>query len=324
MGSWILGILQASMDFFTGKLSDLFEILQADPMTYMDGTIWNEAMKIYDLLLGTAYAILTLCIYVELVRASKDFITAHRGESMIWFVLSIAIYSSVMHGCKYILIWIINIGQDMVGKVIGSSGSEAVKFTWDVAPGIKNRMGTLNTMQQGFMFLIILIAAIVIVVSAFTILLIGYGRLFNLYIHIAVAPIAFAFLPSELTRQHFISFLRSFMGICIQALAIIAACMIFSAFSKGYENEFNNQIDYSDIGSNFEQIGSAIISNVEIDDDGNVTIGESQESIEAGRINSDDTFAVVWNYLLEQIFLFLLLAGAIKGSDQAVSKIFGT
>ena len=323
MGSWILGILQASMDFFTGKLQKLFEILQADPMTYMDGTIWNEAMKVYDLLLGTAYAILTICIYVEVVRVSKDFITAHRGESILWFVFSIAMYSGVMHGSKYILIWIIQIGQELVGKVIGSSGSGAVSFTWDVAPGIKNRMGTLNIMQQGFMFLIILIAAIVIVVSAFTILLIGYGRLFNLYLHIAVAPIAFAFIPSELTRHHFMSFIRSFVGVCLQALAIIVACIIFSAFSKGYEKEFYNNIQNSGL-ENFSETATSLINNLNIDENGNVEVGETGLSSNAGTISNDDTFSIVWNYLLEQIFLFLLLAGAIKGSDQAVSKIFGT
>ncbi len=323
MGSWILGILQASMDFFAGKISDLFEILQADPETYMGGTIWNTAMTVYDLLLGTAYAILTMCIYVELVRASKDFVTAHRGESMIWFILSISIYSAVMHGCKYILVWIIKIGQELVGKVIGSSGSAAVSFTWDVAPGIKNRMGTLNVMQQGFMFLIILIAAVVIVVSAFTILLIGYGRLFNLYLHIAVAPIAFAFIPSELTRQHFISFIRSFIGICLQALAIVVACMIFSAFSKGYEEKYYNSIKGSGLESIYD-VGVDLLDNITVDENGNIEVGETGISTSAGTINNDDTFSIVWNYLLNQIFLFLLLAGAIKGSDQAVQKIFGT
>ena len=324
MGSWILGILQASMDFFAAKISKLFEILQIDPMTYMEGTIWNEAMKVYNLLLGTAYAILTICIYVEIVRASKDFVASHRGESILWLVISIAIYSSVMHGCKYILVWIIKIGQELVGKVIGSSGSAAISFTWDVAPGIKNRMSTLNVMEQSFMFLIILIAAIVIVVSAFTILLIGYGRLFNLYLHIAVAPIAFAFIPSGLTRQHFISFIRSFIGICIQALAIIVACIIFSAFSKGYEKEFYDNIQDYGLSSFVNDTASLAANSINIDENGNVEVAESDISISSGKITSDDTFSIVWNYLLEQIFLFLLLAGAIKGSDQAVQKIFGT
>ena len=324
MGSWILGILQASMDFFSGKIAKLFEVLQADPMSYMDGTIWNEVMKVYDLLLGTAYAILTICIYVEVVRVSKDFVSAHRGETILWFVISIAIYSGIMHGSKYILVWIIKIGQELVGKVIGSSGNSAINFAWNVAPGIKNRMNSLNIAQQGFMFLIILIASIVIVVSAFTILLIGYGRLFNLYLHIAVAPIAFAFIPSELTRQHFISFIRSFIGVCLQALAIIVACIIFSAFSKGYEKEFYNSIQSSGMGEIFYDTASSIVDNINIDENGNVEVGETGISTSAGTVSNDDTFSIVWNYLLEQIFLFLLLAGAIKGSDQAVSKIFGT
>ena len=322
MGNWILSILQASMDFFSGKLQELFEILQADPMTYMDGAIWKNASKIYDLLLGSAYAILTICIYVEIVRASKDLVTAHRGESMLWFIFSISIYSAIMHGCKYILVWIIKIGQDLVGSVIGSSGSAALTFAWNIPGGIYNRMNGLKVMQQGFVFLIILIAAIVIAVSAFTILLIGYGRLFNLYLHIAVAPIAFAFIPSELTRQHFMSFIRSFVGICLQALAIIAACMIFSAFSKGYEQKYLDSIqevaddaDESDSNGLAEGIGIAT----------GAAVGEVINDVASGNLlNDDGSFSLVWNYLLEQIFLFLLLAGAIKGSDQMVSKLFGT
>ncbi|MBQ8913670.1 MAG: type IV secretion system protein [Lachnospiraceae bacterium] len=320
MGNWILSILQASMDFFSGKLQELFEILQADPMTYMDGAIWKEASKIYDLLLGSAYAILTICIYVEIVRASKDLVTAHRGESMLWFIFSISIYSAIMHGCKYILVWIIKIGQDLVGSVIGSSGSAALTFAWNIPGGIYNRMNGLKVMQQGFMFLIVLIAAIIIAVSAFTILLIGYGRLFNLYLHIAVAPIAFAFIPSELTRQHFMSFLRSFVGICLQALAIIAACMIFSAFSKGYEQKYLDSIqEVADVER--EDNTNSVIDGINIAAGGAVgTVSDNAGDL----LNDDGSFSLVWNYLLEQIFLFLLLAGAIKGSDQMVSKLFGT
>ena len=66
------------------------------------------------------------------------------------------------------------------------------------------------------------------------------------------------------------------------------------------------------------------MDNITVDENGNIEVGETGISTSAGTINNDDTFSIVWNYLLNQIFLFLLLAGAIKGSDQAVQKIFGT
>ena len=61
--NWILATLQASIAFFDAWMSQLYDVVMLDPISYQNGTIWEIVSKIYDALMGPAVSILVIGFY---------------------------------------------------------------------------------------------------------------------------------------------------------------------------------------------------------------------------------------------------------------------
>ena len=57
-----------------------------------------------------------------------------------------------------------------------------------------------------------------------------YGRFFRLYMSTALAPLPLAAFAGESTQSVGISFLKSYVGVCLEGAVIVLACVIYSAF----------------------------------------------------------------------------------------------
>lgn len=313
ISNWITDVLTVAYEFFNEKIKMLFDLLMIDPKTYMDGNIWEVAESIFSLLLASGYTIMTLCIYIELIHSGYESIVQRKPETIVWIFLATSVMGGIMSASQDFLLLIFRIGQGFVGKIIGASGSSMITFMWELPDIIINATNGLSTVMSLVIFILCLLGACVVLFSSFTILMIGYGRVFNIFFHLSVAPIPVAFLGSAITRQYFFNYLKSFLVITMQGLAIVVACVIFAAFSKGY---VRNSISQKDVAQE------------EITDEKHIE-EELQNGVSSatGNIFSDDKsespVTVVTSYLIEQAFLFLLLTGIIKKSDAAVGKYFG-
>lgn len=54
--------------------------------------------------------------------------------------------------------------------------------------------------------------------------------LFRLYMYTALAPLPLAAFAGESTQSVGISFLKSYVGVCLEGAVIVLACVIYSAF----------------------------------------------------------------------------------------------
>ena len=69
-----------------------------------------------------------------------------------------------------------------------------------------------------------------ITVLSFVMILTVYGRFFRLYMYTALAPLPLAAFAGESTQSVGISFLKSYVGVCLEGAVIVLACVIYSAF----------------------------------------------------------------------------------------------
>ena len=77
-----------------------------------------------------------------------------------------------------------------------------------------------------------LIGGLFITVLSFVMILTVYGRFFRLYMYTALAPLPLASFAGESTQSVGISFIKSYVGVCLEGAVIVLACIIFSAFSS--------------------------------------------------------------------------------------------
>lgn len=306
--NWILSTLQASIDFFNAWMTSLYDVLMLDPISYQNGTIWTTVSKIYDALMGPAVSILIIGFYIALIHDSGELIKTRRAGSIVWTFILLCFTAALLQGGKYILLLIFWCFKEILQTVTGPNGTNFLDLSWVELPRqVKLATSGLGATKAMMSFIVVLIFALVIMVCSFTIIMVVYGRLFNIYLHIAVAPLALACGAAGPLRSTFVSYLKSFVGVCLQGVVIVIVCMVFSAFA----NNFNfNTVQTSD-----QQI-------VELKE--NMTEEEFEDWWEQWNMSSKELEAkkaeVLWSYLSQMLFLYLVMAGTIKGADNWIHQ----
>ncbi len=306
--NWILSTLQASIAFFDAWMSQLYDVLMLDPISYQNGAIWATVSKIDDALMGPAVSILTIGFYVALIHDSGEFIKTRHFGSVVWTFILLCITASLLLGGKYILLLIFWCFKEILQAVTGPNGTNFLDLSWVELPKqVKLATSGLGATKATLFFIVVLIFALVIMVCSFTIIMVVYGRLFNIYLHLAVAPLALACGAAGPFRSTFVSYLKSFVGVCLQGVVIVIVCMVFSAFA--------NNFDFNTVQTSDQQI-------VELKED--MTEEEFQAWWEQWGMDNKELEAkkaeVLWTYLSQMLFLYLIMAGMIKGADNFIHQ----
>ncbi len=306
--NWILATLQASIAFFDAWMSQLYDVLMLDPISYQNGTIWTTVSKIYDALMGPAVSILIIGFYIALIHDSGEFIKTRHFGSVGWTFILLYITASLLLGGKYILLLIFWCFKEILQAVTGPNGTNFLDLSWVELPKqVKLATSGLGATKATLFFIVVLIFALVIMVCSFTIIMVVYGRLFNIYLHLAVAPLALACGAAGPFRSTFVSYLKSFVGVCLQGVVIVIVCMVFSAFA--------NNFDFNTVQTSDQQI-------VELKED--MTEEEFQAWWEQWGMDNKELEAkkaeVLWTYLSQMLFLYLIMAGMIKGADNFIHQ----
>ena len=306
--NWILSTLQASIAFFDAWMTSLYDVLMLDPISYQNGAIWTTVSKIYDALMGPAVSILIIGFYIALIHDSGEFIKTRHFGSVVWTFILLCITASLLQGGKYILLLIFWCFKEILQTVTGPDGTNFLNLSWVELPKqVKLDTSGLGATKATMFFIVVLIFALVIMVCSFTIIMVVYGRLFNIYLHIAVAPLALACGAAGALRSTFVSYLKSFVGVCLQGVVIVIVCMVFSAFA--------NNFDFNTVQTYDQQI-------VELKED--MTEEEFQAWWEQWGMDNKELEAkkaeVLWTYLSQMLFLYLIMAGMIKGADNFIHQ----
>lgn len=312
--NWILSTLQASIDFFNAWMTTLYDVLILDPISYQNGTIWATVSKIYDALMGPAVSILIIGFYIALIHDSGEFIKTRHFGSVVWTFILLCITASLLQGGKYILLLIFWCFKEILQTVTGPDGTNFLDLSWVELPRqIKLATSGLGATKATMSFIVVLLFALVIMVCSFTIIMVVYGRLFNIYLHIAVAPLALACGAAGPLRSTFVSYLKSFVGVCLQGVVIVIVCMLFSAFANSY--------DFSTTTESEELVGFWDFTDLDTEEEFEQywTNWQAQNQLSSKELEAKKT-EILWKYLSQMLFLYLIMAASIKTADNFIHQ----
>ncbi|MGN0152295.1 MAG: hypothetical protein ACI39Q_07465, partial [Wujia sp.] len=147
----------------------------------------------------------------------------------------------------------------------------------------------------------------------------------KLYIYIAIAPLTLACCASKATQRIGIGYVKIILQNCLEGLIIVIACVMFMAFNDSYDassveltQEQEVQVNaYIEEGMSYKEAVTAVVNEGKADrTDGKIDWSDKPQA-------RDSSTTVIMSYLLEQSFLFMLLAALIKASEKEMQRIFG-
>ena len=287
----IADIFAAALHFFCEKIDQFLGILTTDITTFQDGAIWKAVSNLYDAMLAMGLTIAGMLIWIGLLQSTSRYAELKRATVWIQFLTEIIIANAVLYYGKYLLLECIKIGQGMTKRMMTVTGMVADDgtsiFHITVPDALNSAIGRMSITKQIGIFIVVIIAAVWIVISTCGVLLSVYGRLFNMYLLIAISPLPVSTVISKQTRFVFVNFFKTFLAVVLEALVMVLVLYLFQAFfTSGF----------------------------------NVEWSRSMGSGSSGAISDDSR---VFNYMAEMSFLFLMLFGMLKGTDKLVNRVFG-
>lgn len=228
--SWITDNLRASLDTWNGKMNEIWQIVSQSPQDFRGGEIWNVIQNINGAMQAIGLALLVLFFVVGIAKQFGNFAEVKKPEHafklFIRFVLAKAL---VTYGME-IMLSIFKIGQGIVQSIISASGMSGTNNSWlptEIANAV-DKAGFFDSIPLGA---VAIIGGLFITVLSFIMILTVYGRFFKLYLYTAIAPIPLSSFAGQGTEQIGRSFIKSYMGVCLEGAIIVISCVIFTMFA---------------------------------------------------------------------------------------------
>lgn len=302
----IMDIFSAAVQFFCEKMDKLLMILTTDLTTYQNGAIWDAVEMVYMALLSVGLTIAGILIWFGLLHSMDRYAELKKPSVWLRFLAEIILINAVLYYGKDLLLTTIQVGQGIAKHMMQVCGMVAADgttiFHIAIPEGLDTAISSMSLTKEVGLFIVVIIASLWIVISTCGVLLSVYGRLFNLYLLVAISPLPLSAAMGKPTRFVTYNYLKTFVSVVMEALVMILVLYLFKAF---FTSGFNVELEPYVVES------------------GNWIHSTTTTPIINGVPVTTTASEVVFGYMAEISFLFLMLFGMLKGTDKLVNRIFG-
>jgi hypothetical protein len=229
--NWIVQNLQNALDTWNRILAEILAIILQSPKDFRGGGIWNVITTINGGLQAVGLALLVLFFAMSVFKTASNVSELKRPEAAVKMFIRFAVAkAAISHGME-LLMTIFSVCQSMlatVGRSLGGFTNMTAALPTEVATAIAEA----GFMESIPLWIVTMLGGIFILVLSFLMLLTIYGRFFRLYIMTAIAPIPLSTFAGEATSHYGKSFLKSYVGVCMEGVIVMLACVIFSAYAS--------------------------------------------------------------------------------------------
>ena len=231
MNDWVTQNLQNALNTWNDKLQEIWNLLTQSPETFRGGGIWNAINNIYGTTQAIGLALLVLFFVIGVVKTCSSMEEVKRPEQALKLFVRFAIAKVIITYGKDLMLSIFNIVQGIASNVMSSSGVSNIANS-SLPSEITEAISKCGFFESIPLWAVTLIGGLVITVLSFILILTVYGRFFKLYLYTAIAPIPLSAVAGEPTQNVARSFLKSYVGVCMEGVIIILSCIIFSKFAS--------------------------------------------------------------------------------------------
>lgn len=216
-------------------------------------SVWNAVVGLSNALKPFCYVVIAICLLIEIaqVAAKVDIIKWEHGlklcVKMVFAKLCIDIAPTFLRACyNQASLWISS------ALSVGSYQKLGAMMTQEIQDQLGNVSGLGAVLG---LFVTTMLVALAILVCGLMIQVIAFGRMFELYVYLAVSPLPCAFFPlgdgngggiSRITAKFF----KSFCAVCLQGVMIILCIRIFNMIiGNSFQNMLNTAVSGADAGT---------------------------------------------------------------------------
>ena len=227
--NWVVSTLESALSGWNDKLAELWQLISQTPETFKGGTIWSVIVRLNTALQGIGYGLLVLFFAMGVFQTAASFRELQRPEfALRHFIrfagakVAVGYSMEIMTAVFAICGSVVSTAMSGLGGLVGAQAS----LPSEIVTAIED----VSFLQSIPLWLVAFVGSLIVTVLSFILILTVYGRFFRLYLYTALAPIPLASFAGEGTASTGRSFIKSYIGICMEGAVIVLACLIYSAF----------------------------------------------------------------------------------------------
>lgn len=224
----LLNLIKSAMNGFDSTVSSAQDILTGG--LFDTNAVWSSVLALSNALKPFCYVVIGICLLIEIaqVAAKVDIIKWEHGlklcVKMVFAKLCIDVAPTFLRACyNQASLWISSAMSVGGYTNLGSLMTTEVETQISSISGIWSVIGLLASC---------LLLSMAVKICGLLIQVIAFGRMFELYVLLAVSPLPCAFFPlgdgsgggmSRITQKFF----KNFIAVCLQGVMIIINIRIF-------------------------------------------------------------------------------------------------
>lgn len=224
----LLNLIKSAMNGFDSMVSSAQDVLTGG--LFDTNVVWSSVLALSNALKPFCYVVIGICLLIEIaqVAAKVDIIKWEHGlklcVKMVFTKLGIDIAPTFLRACyNQASLWISSAMSVGGYTNLGSLMTTEVETQISSISGIWAVIGLLASC---------LLLSMAVKICGLLIQVIAFGRMFELYVLLAVSPLPCAFFPlgdssgggmSRITQKFF----KNFIAVCLQGVMIIISIRIF-------------------------------------------------------------------------------------------------
>jgi len=213
---------------WNSKMLDINWYLLLTPQSFSQ-KIWQTIKTINGTIEAIATAFVVLFFVYGMIKSMADFEELKRPSQALRFFLRFAISKVIVTYSLQIMMKIFEIVNLAVIKTlasnIGNSG-----YLASVPTEIVTAVSKTNVLEQIPLGAVTILGGLFVTIMSFIMILTVYGRFFKLYLYTAISPLPLSTVASHETEHIARSFIKSYIGVCLEGLVIALCTIIFSLY----------------------------------------------------------------------------------------------
>lgn len=229
--NWIVANLENAFNTWNNKMMEIWDLVTTSPQSFKGGEIWNIVEGINGGLQAIGLALLVLFFAMSVFKSTASFRDFQRPEyALKHFIRFVAAKVAITYAMD-LMVAIYDICGGVVQEIAGSMGGMGA-VTVSLPDAIETAVEDAGFWASIPLWLVTILGSLFITIMSFIMIMSVYGRFFRLYMYTALAPVPLSSFAGEGTSQMGKSFVKSYVGVCLEGAVIVLACIIFSAFSS--------------------------------------------------------------------------------------------
>ena len=225
---WIIENLYSMTSTWNSKLITAIGYLLLSPQNFSQG-IWTAIESLSETIKSVAMALIVLFMVYGMIKNMADLEELKRPVQAFKFFIRFALTKLIVMYSIQIMTKIFDIVVIAIRSVV-ATGNATPDYLAKVPDEVIEAVEQTNFLEQIPLGAVTILGGLFVTIMAFIIILTVYGRFFRLYLYIVIAPLPLSTFASHETENIARSFIKSYIGVCLEGLVIIVCCMIFSLY----------------------------------------------------------------------------------------------